>query len=116
MSSPSPANQHKPLQAGERHAILDMPPETASDRMRLASHLLDVPIVVVTIVDRGRQWFKPSYGAGVKEIGRDLSFGAHAILTNKQTIVPDLRLDRRFASNALVMGNLTKTPNRSGMS
>jgi GAF domain-containing protein len=108
MSAPFRANEHKRLQAVQRQAILDTAPEAAFDRItRLASHLLDVPIVLVTIVDRGRQCFKSSYGVDV-ETSRNLSFGAQAILMSKLTIVPDLRLDRRFASNALMMGNLTK--------
>ena len=77
LSASLPANEHERLQAVQRHAILDTPPETAFDRItRLASHLLEIPIVLVTIVDRGRQWFKSSSGVGVKEISRDLSLGA----------------------------------------
>ena len=105
MAAPLPVNESERLLAIRRYAVLDTPPEVAFDRItRLASRLLNVPIVLVTITDQERNWFKSACGTDVPETSRDLSFCAHAILTDEPTVVADLRRDRRFASNALVTG------------
>ena len=53
MKTPAlPANETQRLEALARYEILDTPAEQAFDDLtRLASHLLDVPIAVVSLVD-----------------------------------------------------------------
>ena len=105
MDATLPINEHGRLQAVRRHAIVGTPREAAFDRItHLAARLLNVPIVLVTIVDQERLWFKSSYGVDVQETSREDSFCAHAILRDEPTIVPDLWADRRFAGNLLVTG------------
>jgi phosphoribosyl 1,2-cyclic phosphodiesterase/DNA-binding response OmpR family regulator len=83
--------------------ILDTPSEERFDRLtRLAAAVFEVPIALITLVDRDRQWFKSRYGLELLETHRDLSFCAHAFLGNDVMVVPDTRLDGRFADNPVV--------------
>jgi putative nucleotidyltransferase with HDIG domain len=83
--------------------ILDTSPEERFDRItRLAKHLFNVPIVLVSLVDMERQWFKSCMGLSVSETPRNISFSGHAILDDGIFIVPDTLLDKRFYNNPLV--------------
>ncbi|HEY4184145.1 MAG TPA: ATP-binding protein [Polyangia bacterium] len=85
------------------YAILDTPPEAAFDRLtRLAAELFDVPMAVVTIVDRDRQWFKSRFGVEARETPREVSFCAHTIEFPAVLVVEDATTDPRFADNPLV--------------
>ncbi|ERB63465.1 hypothetical protein N779_20675 [Vibrio coralliilyticus OCN008] len=60
--------------------ILDTEPEERFDRVtRIAKHLFDVPIAVVSLVDNHRQWFKSCIGLPVRETARNVSFCGHVI-------------------------------------
>lgn len=88
-------------------AILDTPAEPRFDCItRFAARLFDVPIALITLVDADRQWFKSRQGLDVSETPRTVSFSAHAILDQDVMVVPDTRLDERFADNPLVTGPL----------
>ena len=83
--------------------ILDTPPEERFDRLtRIASSLFQVPIALVSLVDRDRQWFKSAVGLEAKETSRDISFCGHTILDRDILIVNDALNDERFADNPLV--------------
>lgn len=101
-----PANEAARIDALHSLRILDTPREERFDRLtRLARRLFDVPMAVVTLIDVHRQWFKSCVGLGdATETSRDISFCAHAILHEGMTIVPDARLDARFADNPQVTG------------
>ncbi|WP_017454473.1 sensor domain-containing diguanylate cyclase [Herbaspirillum rubrisubalbicans] len=101
-----PANESARIEALHSLRILDTPREERFDRLtRLARRLFDVPMAVVTLIDVHRQWFKSCVGLGdASETSRDISFCAHAILNEELTIVPDARLDARFADNPQVIG------------
>lgn len=86
--------------------ILDTSPEERFDRLtRLAKRLFGVPIVLISLVDAERQWFKSSVGLDVTETSRDISFCGHAILGDSTFLVPDASLDLRFSDNPLVTGD-----------
>ena len=112
MCPPLPANEEERLAALRHYALLDTPPEAAFDRLAsLAARLFGVPLSLVTLVDRDRQWFKSCQGPagdslGLRETGRDLSFCAHTILSDEPMVVEDARRDPRFADNPLVTGEL----------
>jgi diguanylate cyclase (GGDEF)-like protein len=85
--------------------ILDTLPEERFDRVtRLAARALGVPIALVSLVDRDRQWFKSRQGLDASETGRNISFCGHAILREGALVVPDALRDARFADNPLVTG------------
>jgi ribonuclease BN (tRNA processing enzyme)/CheY-like chemotaxis protein len=98
-----PAEEELRLAAVRSLAILDTPPEERFDRLtRLAAAVFDVPVALVTLVDHDRQWFKSRHGLDMSETHRDLSFCAHAIHADDIMVVPDTRLDSRFADSPVV--------------
>ena len=101
-----PVNEQERLQALNEYDILDTIPEKDFDHLtKIASQICNTPISLITIIDSSRQWFKSNYGIDVRETGREYSFCAHAINTpQKIMVVPDTRLDERFADNPFVTG------------
>ncbi len=98
-----PDNEYERLRMLRSIELLDTPPEERYDRItRLAKHLFDVPIALVSIVDEDRQWFKSIQGLPVSETPRNISFCGHTILTDDPLIVPNAKQDIRFATNPLV--------------
>ena len=84
-------------------ALLDTAAEPRFDRLtKLVQQCLGTEIVLISLVDVNRQWFKSRQGLEACETGRDISFCGHAILTNDIFEVPDASLDPRFADNPLV--------------
>jgi len=99
-----PVDERKRLGALHELAILDTPSEERFDRVtRIAAAAFNVPIVLVNLVDKDRQWFKSCYGVPIRETERDLAFCAHVVQTGKEMVVPDTLLDDRFAENPLVL-------------
>ncbi len=105
MSPPAlPADEPERLAALQALRILDTPPEERFERItRVARRLFGVPIALVSLVDASRQWFKSCQGLTVREMPREVSFCAHAILGDALFVVPDTRQDPRFADNPLVV-------------
>ena len=100
-----PLDEAKRLEVLRRYGILDTAPELAFDRLsRLGARVFQAPIVLVSLIDQTRQWYKSCYGIDVKETGRDVSFCAHAILTDDPLIILDASADPRFHDNPLVTG------------
>jgi len=93
------------LAALERLCILDTPPENEYDDLtRLAAFVCHTPIALISIVGEQRQWIKSCFGMEMKETTRAVSFCTHALRENQLFIVPDARLDERFAANPHVTG------------
>ncbi|PZN97214.1 MAG: histidine kinase [Alphaproteobacteria bacterium] len=91
------------LAALDSYDILDTPREADFDDIAtLAAAALGAPIGVVNLIGDGRQWFKAETGIGTRELPLDVSICAHAFLQRETMIVPDTRLDGRFACNPLV--------------
>jgi signal transduction histidine kinase len=85
--------------------ILDTANEAALDELTaLAAEVLGVPTVLISLVDRNRQWFKSKLGLDTTETPRSVSFCGHAILDSKTLIVEDASEDLRFFDNPLVVG------------
>lgn len=104
-SAPLPPNEAERLQILEQLDILDSPPEERFDRLtRLAAKLLNAPIVLLSLVDKQRQWFKSYEGMSTCETDRSISFCAHAILQEEPLVIPDTLKDKRFVDNPLVTG------------
>ncbi|WP_280140894.1 sensor domain-containing diguanylate cyclase [Halomonas daqiaonensis] len=93
------------LEALRATGLLDTSPEERFDRLtRLAQHLLEVPVTLITMVDRDRQWFKSRQGLEVQETPRDIAFCHSTIQRDELMEVPDARRDERFSENPLVTG------------
>jgi GAF domain-containing protein len=100
-----PSDEAERLAALYELLILDTPPEERFDKVvAFAAAEFDAPIVLVTLVDKERQWFKANFGLNACETGRDISFCGHAILQPEIMVIPDALLDERFADNPLVTG------------
>lgn len=100
-----PEDETRRLAALCELGVLDTPPEERFDRITATARLLfDVPIVLVSLIDEKRQWFKSRQGLDACETARDISFCGHAILGNDVFVVEDTRQDPRFLDNPLVTG------------
>lgn len=96
-------NEDERLATLHRTGLLDSEPSESFDRVtRLAARTLNVPTVLVSLVDTTRQWFKSRFGCELQESPRDISFCTHTVARRQPLIVPDAALDVRFASNPLV--------------
>ncbi|WP_457418664.1 GAF domain-containing protein [Roseateles sp. P5_E7] len=105
LPAPIPANDEERLRALRELLILDTPPEERFDRLvEFAAAEFDVPIALISLVDRERQWFKARVGLDACETGRDISFCGHAIVQSELFQVMDALRDPRFADNPLVAG------------
>ncbi len=106
--APLPHDEEERLAALHEYQILDTAAETIFDRITLiASHICGVPISLITLIDRDRQWFKSKIGIDENETKRETAFCSHAILDSKILEVPDATKDDRFFDNPYV----TKDPN-----
>lgn len=102
---PPPLAPDEPLrlEALRRTRLVETPLEARFERItRMAQRLLDVPVVTISLVDSGKQWFKSTQGIAAVQTAREISFCGHAILGNTIMEIPDARIDPRFADNPLV--------------
>lgn len=105
MSFPVGPNEEERLQALARTGILDTAPDPAFDALCAeARQAFGVPIALISLVDRDRQWFKAEQGLGVCETSRDVAFCNYTILADEVFAVEDAQADPRFRDNALVTG------------
>jgi diguanylate cyclase (GGDEF)-like protein/PAS domain S-box-containing protein len=103
-----PLDEADRLTSLKAHAIMDSAADPYLDRLtRTAARKLNVPIVLVNLLDTDRQWAKAAFGLPRGyEVPRDLAFCSYAILTpDEVTIIPDTALDARLANNPLVVRN-----------
>ncbi len=86
--------------------LLDSPPEAVFDcATRTVARALRMPIALVSLIDRDRQWFKSRIGLDVVQTERRVAFCAHAILSSEPLVVEDTRRDSRFHDDPLVTGS-----------
>lgn len=105
MLAPIPCDEDDRLAALHSFGILDAPRnEEFDDIIRLVARICNVPIAMITMIDRDRQWFVSEVGAGARESPRDTSFCGHAIFERELMVVSDARSDPRFANNPNVTG------------
>lgn len=93
------------LRAVRGLGLLDTPLEERFERItRLARTIFRTRIAALSLVEEQRQWFKSIQGLCVSETSRQASFCTHALHEDDLLIVPDARVDPRFAHNPLVLG------------
>ncbi|KAK3274598.1 hypothetical protein CYMTET_17224 [Cymbomonas tetramitiformis] len=94
------------LKVLEDFKILDTPADPRFDRVtELGTLIFGLPICLVSLVDRHRQWFKSSRGLDVTFTDRCSSFCAYTVQsgTPKVLVVLDAFDDERFVNNPLVV-------------
>lgn len=107
MLTPNTPHNEKARQAAlDATGLVDTAPTERFDRYtRLVQRLFKVPIALVSLVDRDRQWFKSRQGLAATETPRDISFCGHAIMENDLLVVENATMDQRFHDNPLVTGD-----------
>jgi len=106
VTPPKHTHEEARLAALQRYHILDTDDDPAFDDLtQLIADICEVPIAVINLIDRERQWFKSEIGLGVRETPLDISICAHAILEPDLFVVPDTLGDARFVDNPLVTGD-----------
>ncbi|WP_350433261.1 PAS domain-containing protein [Shewanella sp. H8] len=99
-----PHSEQERLISLQNTGLLDTDPEPRFDRLtHLAQLCIGTDIVVISLIDTNRQWFKSAQGLDVCETSRDISICGHTILGQGILEVPDTLLDSRFADNPLVV-------------
>ncbi len=98
-----PENENQRLKALYDLELLDTDSDKHFDRLtRTAKLTFDVPIGVISLIDKQRQWFKSKDGIEHSELPRRTSFCGHAILQDDLFVIPDTLKDQRFFDNPLV--------------
>ncbi|HEX4420261.1 MAG TPA: diguanylate cyclase [Kofleriaceae bacterium] len=101
-----PIDELERLAAVRRYQLLDQPAEEEFQRIAtLAARALAVPIALASLVDESHQWFIGCVGLRSQRTTREVSFCAHAILSERPFLVHDATADARFADNPLVLGD-----------
>jgi predicted PurR-regulated permease PerM/GAF domain-containing protein len=104
-----PADEEERLLSLSRLGLANVEREPVLDRVTVkVARVFEVPVAAITLIDRDRQWFKAQTGlpeelAAEGSMLRDLSICAHVIAANGPVLVKDLKRDRRFAKNALLL-------------
>lgn len=102
----SMANEQQRLAVLHASGLLDSAPDARLDRViELTSSIFDVPVALVSLVDKDRQWFKSNHGLRhVSETPREVAFCSHTIESKDVMVVENAEADARFSKNPLVTG------------
>lgn len=105
LAAPIPENDTRRLAALRENNCAYAPREERFDRItRTAKRLLNVPIALISVIERDEQWFRSVQGLEVDHTPRDISFCGHAVAVNKPLYIPDTWQDEKFFDNPLVIG------------
>jgi predicted PurR-regulated permease PerM/GAF domain-containing protein len=108
LPAPTPPNEEERLAELNGLNLLDTPTEADFDQVTARlTKLFKVPMALVTLIDKNRQWFKSQAGlpadlAEARFTSRDVSLCGHVIAKDEVLIVRDLARDSRFANNPFV--------------
>jgi predicted PurR-regulated permease PerM/GAF domain-containing protein len=108
LPAPTPPNEEERLGELNGLSLLDTPREATFDQVtERLTKLFKVPIALVTLVDKNRQWFKSQTGlpadlAEARSTSRAVSICGHVVAEDEVLVVRDLARDPRFANNPFV--------------
>ncbi|MHA6492399.1 sensor domain-containing diguanylate cyclase [Pseudomonas borbori] len=106
LSPEQPCDELMRQQILDDQDLLDTPADPYLDTLvRVVRELFGVKTVLVSLIDRDRQWFKARIGMDIAETPRAISFCGHAILGTEPFIVEDTHSDPRFFDNPVVTSN-----------
>lgn len=102
---PIPSDERRRMRILERLGALDAPPDAFADAVAAAAaSIAGAPIGAVTLVGREAMRVKASIGMPTGDVPRSDAFCSYVVMGADPFVIPDLRLDERFASNPLVSG------------
>ena len=110
LPAPTPPNEEERLAELNGLNLLDTPREADFDQVTdRITKLFKVPMALITLIDKNRQWFKSQAGlpadlAEACSTSRDISLCGHVVAKDEILIVRDLARDPRFANNPFVQG------------
>ncbi|DBA86410.1 TPA: hypothetical protein ACH3X2_005630 [Trebouxia sp. C0005] len=107
-AAPLPSNEDARLSALESLGVLDTAHEQRFDDITdLVCSIFNVPIAIVSLVDKERQWFKSCVGLNCSQTDRKSSFCAWTLVPKNPEVlvVPDATEDVRFQANPLVLND-----------
>ena len=105
LPAPTPPNEEARLAELNGLNLLGTPQEADFDQVtERLTRLFRVPIALLTLIDKNRQWFKSQVGlpadlAETRSTPHDVSVCGHVIANDEVLIVRDLERDPRFANN-----------------
>ncbi|MBT0608932.1 sensor histidine kinase [Aequorivita echinoideorum] len=99
-----PENESERLAELKKYNLLDTLSEDDFDNItKLIATICEVPISLITLLDKDRNFFKSHYGLDFNQSPRELSFCGHAINSDAEIfVIEDARKDGRFHDNPLV--------------
>lgn len=106
ITPPNHPQEQARLDSLRAHHILDTGADQSFDDLaELAAQLCGVPIAMVSLIDKDRQWFKARVGMDLIETNRSVSFCTHTICQEETLVIEDAALDERFRDSPLVAGH-----------
>lgn len=104
---PVPTDEAERLAALRRYGVLDQPPADDLDAVvRLAAHLTGTATAVINLIDADRQWQAAAYGVERREVRREQSMCAAAVVHGQTVSVADSSADERYRTSPFVTGEL----------
>lgn len=102
---PIPAQEAERLKALADLHLLDTGDDSHLDHItQMVAHYFQAPIVLISLVDKDRQWFKSCVGLEAEQTPREDAFCNYTILDDDAFEVPNALEDLRFVDNRLVTG------------
>ncbi len=106
-TDPSADDELERLKILYRYRLLDTPPEARFDQLTaLAAQIFEVPVALITLVDRNRIWIKSGFGVDLTQIQREPGLCATTILQHEVYCIPDTLLDPASQNHYLVTGDM----------
>lgn len=102
-----PVSQNEMERVGALHELhpLDAAPKHHLDAIcRTAADLFSVPLVLISLMGQGRQWFNAGCSLTLDGPSRADAFCTWALVSNDVLVVQDAELDPRFRADPLVTG------------
>lgn len=100
-----PLDEEQRLHALAAYGLGPEQPLPALDPVvQIAARMFNMPVAAINMIGSDHVFFAASVGVGKVDMGRDVSFCAHAINQHNVMVVPDSQLDERFHDNPLVVG------------